>query len=156
MLNIFIGMCKYFGVPVADEKTVLPTTVIEFLEITLYSSTMECRLPEEKNIRLRAALLNFITKKKITLKELQSLVGLLNFAVKIIPIGRTFSHRLYDATRGFSSPHSHIRIASDLKEDARICLRMFCFTSIESSFDRMLSAHSNSFQMQNHTPGIHP
>ncbi|CAJ0932252.1 unnamed protein product [Ranitomeya imitator] len=35
-------------------------------------------------------------------------------------------------------------------------LRMFCFTSIESSFDRMLSAHSNSFQMQNHTPGIHP
>ncbi|CAJ0968042.1 unnamed protein product [Ranitomeya imitator] len=37
-----------------------------------------------------------------------------------------------------------------------VCLRMFCFTSIESSFDRMLSAHSNSFQMQNHTPGIHP
>ncbi|CAJ0932164.1 unnamed protein product [Ranitomeya imitator] len=37
-----------------------------------------------------------------------------------------------------------------------ISLRMFCFTSIESSFDRMLSAHSNSFQMQNHTPGIHP
>ncbi|KAG8587480.1 hypothetical protein GDO81_005680 [Engystomops pustulosus] len=33
---------------------------------------------------------------------------------------------------------------------------MFYFTSIESSFDRMLSGHSNSFQMQNHTPVINP
>ncbi|CAJ0967625.1 unnamed protein product [Ranitomeya imitator] len=43
-----------------------------------------------------------------------------------------------------------------MKEQYQGRLRMFCFTSIESSFDRMLSAHSNSFQMQNYTPGIHP
>ncbi|CAJ0948878.1 unnamed protein product [Ranitomeya imitator] len=67
----------------------------------------------------------------------------------IVTKGNTFSHprsgKLFPI-KGF--------FTCDSSRD--IHLRMFCFTSIESSFDRMLSAHSNSFQMQNHTPGIHP
>ncbi|CAJ0948910.1 unnamed protein product [Ranitomeya imitator] len=57
---------------------------------------------------------------------------------------------------GFQPPFEEIRFGPFTGNTTLMSLRMFCFTSIESSFDRMLSAHSNSFQMQNHTPGIHP
>ncbi|CAJ0922098.1 unnamed protein product, partial [Ranitomeya imitator] len=122
LLNKSMSMCQYFGIPIALEKMVLPTHSLDFLGITLDSSKMECRLPEKKILKLRNALSGFLFKKKITLKKLQSLLGLLNFALLIIPICRAFSRRLHDATKGLLSPGSHIRVCLDLKEDVKIWL----------------------------------
>ena len=48
---------------------------------------MEARLPEDKVERIRSALSTFQSQRSTTLQELQSLIGILNFASKVIPQG---------------------------------------------------------------------
>lgn len=56
-------------------------------------------------------------------RELQSLLGLLVFSSRVIPMGRVFCKRLYRSTCGISSPHSHIRLTENLKADLSIWLK---------------------------------
>ena len=61
---------------------------------------MEARLPEDKVERMRSALSTFQSQRSTTLQELQSLIGTLNFACKVIPPGRPFLQRIIHLTRG--------------------------------------------------------
>lgn len=47
LLSSFFSICKAFGVPLAQEKTVFPSTCLEFLGITIDMVLMEFRLPME-------------------------------------------------------------------------------------------------------------
>lgn len=60
--------------------------------------------------------------KKMTLRELQSLIGLLNFACCVVVPGRAFLRRLIALTRGVSKPHFRIRMNSQ----ARLDLNAWC------------------------------
>ena len=62
----------------------------------------------------------FLHRKKVTLKELQSLIGLLNFACSIVTPGRAFSRRLIDLTHGVKNPGHYIRLSRETKEDLRL------------------------------------
>ena len=46
-LNSFLNLCEYLGVPMAEEKTVDPHTVLQFAGITLDTVKQEDRLPDE-------------------------------------------------------------------------------------------------------------
>lgn len=116
----FIELFKFFGVPLAEEKTVYPTTVLEFLGITIDSDRMQFYLPAVKILKIKSALNKIMHSPKCTLRELQSLLGLLVFTSKVVPMGRVFTKRLFRATCGVKSPHHHIRISADMKEDLRI------------------------------------
>ena len=97
------------GVPIAEHKTEGPSLIIEFLGIIIDSQKMEARLPSDKLDRLFGDLNSWHTKKSATLQELQSLIGTLNFACKVIAPGRAFLQRIINLTRGVSKPHHHIR-----------------------------------------------
>ena len=77
-LDLFLMLCSYLGTPMAPEKTVGPATTIAFAGIELDSSLMEARLPQEKLVKCRELISSFLTRKKVTLKEIQSLTGLLD------------------------------------------------------------------------------
>ena len=77
-LDNFILMCNYLGVPLAPEKTVGPATVLQFAGITLDSVRQEARLPEDELQKCRPMLQNFQARRSVCLKELRSLIGLLN------------------------------------------------------------------------------
>lgn len=109
--------CRRFGVPLALEKSVWPTTCIEFLGVTIDTVLMECRLPQAKLDRLRFMISFVLSKPKVTVRTLQSLLGLLAFATRIIPMGRVFSKRLYRAIAGCRSPNHFVRINSSLVSD---------------------------------------
>lgn len=57
-----------------------------FIELTIETVGIEFRLPLEKIAKTTQLLITFSKKKKITLKEMQSLLGLLAFATRILPI----------------------------------------------------------------------
>ena len=66
------------GVPMAPEKkTVGPSFVLSFAGIELDTNKMEGRLPEKKLAKCCSLIREFLTKKKVTLTELQSLNCLL-------------------------------------------------------------------------------
>ena len=82
------------GVPMASEKTVRPSFVLSFAGIELDTIKMEARLPEDKLTKYRSVIWEFLTEKKVTLTELQSLIGLLSFTCSVIVPVRTFLRRL--------------------------------------------------------------
>lgn len=86
---------------------------------------MVFRLPIDKVLRLHFLLAKMLVAKKVLLKEMQSLLGLLVFASKVIPMGHVFSCRLYMSTMGLTSPFSHIRLTKSLKDDLSIWLDFF-------------------------------
>lgn len=88
---------------------------------------MEFRLSEEKINKLTSLLLVIIRKKKVCLKDMQSLLGLLAFASRVMPIGNVFSRKLYMAISGLKSPFSHIRITHDMREDLLVWLQFLTY-----------------------------
>ena len=80
---------------------------------------------QEKALRL---LNNLAEKKRIQIKEIQTLTGYLNFLTKVIFTGCTFTCRMYtkyanlqDAKSGNKlKPHYHIRVDGEFRLDCEI------------------------------------
>lgn len=118
----FEQLCKELGVPIAEDKTVLPTPVLVFLGLEIDSILMQIRIPQEKLSSLRELLLEVYSKSKVTLRKLQSLTGVLNFCVRAIPSARAFIRRFYDAMSGIRKCHHFVRVSSGMKQDIQMWL----------------------------------
>lgn len=116
-LLTFCEITKALGVPLKEDKTVYPTTVLTFLGLELDSEAMEIRLPQDKLAKLRTELLAMSRRKKATLQQLQSLIGLLNFACSVVIPGRTFLRRIIDLTIGLSKPQHYRRLTLEARAD---------------------------------------
>ncbi|XP_061196003.1 uncharacterized protein LOC133204281 [Saccostrea echinata] len=121
-LDTFLYLCNDLGVPIANEKTVYPTQVLTFLGIEFNTVEMIMRLPLVKIDEIKQKILDIMALKKVTLKQLQSLLGLLNFACRVIVPGRAFCRRLIDATIGLNKPHHHTRVTLEMKADLKVWL----------------------------------
>lgn len=116
-LYLFIDMCEDIGVPLAPDKTTQPSQIITFAGIELDAKLQEARLPQDKLDKCFQLIAKHYRCKKITLKDLQSVIGLLNFCCYIVPMGRAFLRRLINLTRGVSKPNFHIRLNKDARAD---------------------------------------
>ena len=92
---------------------------ITFVGIEIDSILMEKRLPLDKLDKLRKLLNSFCRKKKATLQELQSLIGLLNFACLVVTPGRAFLRRLIDLTIGLKASHHRRRLNKEARADLK-------------------------------------
>ncbi|XP_054843457.1 uncharacterized protein LOC129335043 [Eublepharis macularius] len=120
LLAGFIALAEELGVPLAHEKTEGPVTVLTFLGIELDTRQQASRLPMEKLRDLRARLASFQGKRKVSLLELQQLVGHLNFACRVVAPGRAFLRRLCEAMSKASKPNHRIRITRDMRADIQV------------------------------------
>lgn len=118
-LQKFISMCTDLGVPINEEKTEYATTCITFMGLELDSVAMEARLPFEKLEKLRNLLSRYSRARKIKLRELQSLLGLLNFCCRVVLPGRCFLRRLYDLTKSVSKPYHRVTLNKESRRDIK-------------------------------------
>ena len=81
-------LCDYLGIPIAPEKTVGASTTLAFAGIKLDTVLMEARLPQEKPNKCWELLSAFLRRRKVTLQEIQSLTGFLNFACTVVVLGQ--------------------------------------------------------------------
>jgi hypothetical protein len=107
-LDRFITLCAELGIPIAPEKTCGPATTLVFAGIELDSVEGEARLPMEKIAKCVETISSFLQRKKVTLKDLQSLIGLFNCACSVIEPGRAFLRRLIDHTQDTQNPRHFI------------------------------------------------
>jgi len=79
---------------------------------------MEVGIPEDKLRDIKLAVDNFLSAptKRSTLRQMQSLIGKLNFACRAIRPGRAFCRRLIDATMGLTKPHHLLRVTAGMKK----------------------------------------
>ena len=100
-----------------------PSQVITFAGIELDTEKLEARLPIDKVIKCRTLLTTALGHNKMTLREIQSLIGVLNFACRVVKPGRAFLRRLINTTLGIKCPHHLIRLNKDTKADIQLWLR---------------------------------
>ncbi|XP_071964116.1 uncharacterized protein [Antedon mediterranea] len=84
---------------------------------------MVARLPKDKLEKYRSEVKKWSSSHYITLRELQSLTGKLQFATCVIKTGRAFLTRLYTLTKGQTNPDSKIRITQGVREDLKIWIQ---------------------------------
>ena len=119
-LNTFSTLLRVFmslRAPLVASKTLGPSQVLEFMGIVLDTTCMEARRPEDKLTRTRDLLKSFRGWRSVRLVELQSLIGTLQFACKVVVPGRTFLQRIIYLTRGVPSRFHHIRLNKEFFKD---------------------------------------
>ena len=129
-LQIMTSTCEELGVPLAKHKVAGPTSCLTVLGIEIDTKAGQLRLPGDKLQRLKALLVSWQIRKQCSRRELESLVGLLNHACKVVRPGRSFLRRMIDllhkADRGMAPrPHHHIRLNESFRSDLRWWL-VFC------------------------------
>lgn len=119
-LNLFLHTCDDIGVPMAPEKTEGSAQVLSFAGIELDCIKFETRLPHDKITECLSAIQSALSRQKITLRDLQSLIGLLHFACSVVVPGRVFIRRLINLTIGVRRPTYLIRLTAEAKKDLRL------------------------------------
>ncbi|CAG2207794.1 unnamed protein product [Mytilus edulis] len=121
-LKLFQEVCNNIGIHLASDKTTLPTTLLMFLGIDIDTQNLIMRLPNEKLVKLSQKIRDTLDSSKITLKDMQSLLGLLNFTCKVVAPGRTFCRRLINSTIGVRKSYYKIRVNKQMKADLEVWL----------------------------------
>ncbi|XP_063295365.1 serine/threonine-protein kinase N2-like [Pelobates fuscus] len=116
-INKTVALFKTLGVPVAENKTMGPTTKLTFLGIDLDSAAMQVSLPADKVQRIRVEIGSFLDNGTTSRKDLQSLLGSLNFAMRIIPQGRAFISRLLRLLPDLPNDDSRVTLDSQARAD---------------------------------------
>jgi hypothetical protein len=143
-LQNFIHLCQRLGVTIKHSKTVLPSKVIIIYGIEVDSENMECRLSQDKIVKINTALISAMHRKKITLRSHQSLIGLLNFACLVVCPGRAFLRRLIDLTVKMVNPFHFVRLTCEARTDLQAWqsfIETFNGTSVFLSYTWVTSDH---------------
>ena len=115
----FKQVCKKIGMPVFPEKAVGPVQVIQFLGLTIDTTLMVIRVPEDKRTDILKILQKMLHKRKAIGLDLQSLAGKLNFLSKAVPAGRPFIQSVYQAFAGIPQ-HWYLDLKGNLLADLRM------------------------------------
>ena len=110
-------VCRELGVPLASEKQDGPTPVIVFLGIVIDTVKQEMRLPEDKLQRLLSTLQEWEDKKDCFRKEVESLVGVLQHACKVIRPGRSFLRHAISLLSRPKNPNHYTRLNKNFRSD---------------------------------------
>ena len=113
------------GLPLHPDKCVGPTTRLTFLGIELDSITQTARLPQEKFDATLTMLQQLATKKTCTRRELESLVGSLHHACKVVHPGRTFLRRMINLLCGIRRQDHPICLNLEFRRDLAWWLQFF-------------------------------
>ena len=116
---------NHLGLPLNHEKCEGPATCLVFLGIELDSVTQIARLPAEKFNRSMSLLQSWSNKRTCHRQELESLIGHLHHACKVVRPGRTFLRRMIDLLAHFRNRSHPIRLNVDFRRDVHWWLAFF-------------------------------
>ncbi|XP_061574443.1 uncharacterized protein LOC133441046 [Cololabis saira] len=135
------------GVPLSAEKTEGPSTSLEFLGITLDTDLFQASLPTEKLNRISLLISNFLLAPGCTKRQLLSLLGHLNFAMRIIPQGRAFISHLLSIASAVPSLLSPISLDNSSRAELRLWLNLLAtWNGITFFYDDQL-AHPHDINL---------
>ena len=116
-LSTLLGGFECLGLPVAMDKLEGPWSRLTFLGFELDSSTLEIRLPQAKLREIPRLISTWVGRKSCSRKELESLVGQLGHASRVVAPGKTFMRQLFELLAGVRQAHHHIRLNAAFRSD---------------------------------------
>jgi hypothetical protein len=95
-LDSVVKLFAELGIPISISKLEGPTTSMIFLGILFDTASMTIRLDDEKLASIHSELLLWSDLTTASKEQLQSIIGVLSFAAKVVAPGRTFLRRMID------------------------------------------------------------
>ena len=114
-----LEVCHRLGLPLHPGKCVGPSSVLVVLGIELDSITQVARLPQDKLSSLQELIGSWLPRKWCNRRELESLIGHLHHAAKVVWPGRTFLRRMIDLLCCFRRRDHPIRLNREFHLDFR-------------------------------------
>jgi hypothetical protein len=93
-MDLFRSICASLGVQIKEEKTLGPAQSLVFLGLEIDSVRGELRLPQDKLARALLLLDDLAGKRTCSIRELQSVLGFLNFCARAVKYSRSFLRRM--------------------------------------------------------------
>ena len=94
-----------------------PTCSITFLGIIIDTKALKLRLPGEKLHKLQALLSSWCARKSCTKMELESLLGHLSHAAKVVRPGHNFLRQLFSLLHLTKAPHHFVHLGAGARAD---------------------------------------
>ena len=146
-LQSFLALAESLGIPVNHDKTIEPTTRAELHGILFDTNTMEMSLPPEKICKALELIDEMCSLKKVTIAQIQSIVGYLNFCCKIIPSGRPFLRRLIDMTKGSQPKWFKVRMTRSVRSDLHVWRDFLQEFNGKVLIDQQIWSHSTPLEV---------
>ena len=150
-----LSLTSYNCVPLAPAKVEGPARSLTFLGIILDCERLEARLPMDKLTDLRSLLASTINSRKISQRQLESLLGKLSFAARVITPGRTFMRRLWSLCSRFQQPHYSITLTQECVADLLWWMRLLSEWNGKSFFLHPNWTPSPDLQLYTDASGTH-
>ena len=133
-LSILLRAFVYLGVPLAPTKVEGPLSCLTFLGITLVCIRLEARLPLDKLVEIRSLLTDTVTRRRISQRNLESLLGKVSFAARVIVPIRTVMRQLWSVCSRYQEPHFTIVLSQDCIADLNWWIRLLADWNGKSFF----------------------
>ena len=126
-LKSIIKLFAELGIPISMNKLEGPSTSMVFLGILFDSQSMTIRLDNDKIQSIHEELSLWNERTTASREELQSIIGILSFAAKVVAPGRTFLRRMIDHMKTIPQ-HSECTTQYPLSKSFQLDLKWWrCF-----------------------------
>ena len=112
-----LSLLQELGLPVASHKLCPPCRNLVWLGISVDLDNNCLSIPEKKLEEMRSIILNIKDKSYLTVKQMQSLIGIINHLGKTVPPARLFMSRLLESLR--AAQGNHICVTPEIRADIR-------------------------------------
>ena len=113
-MNTLISLLRKLGFMINWNKVHGPSQKMVYLGIEIDTVQMCLRLPEEKIQKIRQQLDFVSSRRRLSKRQLQRTVGLLNFAAAVVAGGRVFLRRCIDAITTLKGKTDRVKLSYEL------------------------------------------
>ena len=132
------------NIALSAKKTVDPTCVLEYLGIILDTVNMQTRLTEENGVLITGFIQTILYKRSCTRKELEQLLGYLNFASRVKLPGRAFVTYLYRLMSSAKEAYHYVHLNKECNADLQMWLELLThWNGINLFYENELTNASN-------------
>ena len=107
-VHVLIQLLRELGFSISYDKVEGPATRVTFLGIVVDSVSFTLELPQQKLNEFYAILLQFASRKRASLRQLQQLAGRLNWACQVVRGGRCYLRRILDMIKPLKLAHHKV------------------------------------------------
>ena len=109
-LSMILYVFRFLGIPIATDKTLGQSQVLPFLGVELDTVLFEARLPADKLRQIKDLLQQLLETNHTTYGFLETFLGKVSFASRVVVPGRTFTRRLWDLKRRYHKAKAQYRV----------------------------------------------
>ena len=112
--DTLFSLFEFLGLPINPKKVVPPTSALTCMGIQVDVASGMVTIPQEKCLQILDMCRHFTTKKHVSRKQLQSLLGKLLYLHRCVPASRMFVNRLLNTLRQNAQK---VTVSVDMKKD---------------------------------------